>query len=388
MLGASLPRPHASACGVLLVLALALALAGCAAQTNSAVTVTGKTLTIYASLPPGGAGGQAAADVLAAEHLALQQAGSSVGKFTVHLVTLHGREISDNARRAIQDSTAIAYLGEIGPGTSQDSVPITNELGLLQVSPTDTAAYLTQAVPQVSGSPTTFYPSRSTYHETFARVVPSTVQEAKAITAEMHSLGLSKLYVADDGTSYGATVTNEVRADAAAQSLSVVSSAAGADAVFYGANTPARASRALDQAASAAPSAKLFAPSALYDAAFVSSLSAGAQKNLYVSSPGFTPATLTPSGRQFVSAFRTAYGHAPVPEAIFGYEAMSAVLAVLKQAGIGAGTRSTVVSDFRGLHDRQSVLGTYSISSGDTNLAPFVFGRVHSGALVATAPAG
>jgi ABC-type branched-subunit amino acid transport system substrate-binding protein len=387
MLGASLPRTHAaSACGLLI--ALALALSGCAARSNSAVTVTGKTLTIYASLPPGGAGGQTAADVLAAEHLALQQAGTSVGKFTVRLVTLHGREISDNARRAVQNSTAIAYLGEIGPGTSQDSVPITNELGLLQVSPTDTAAYLTEAVPQVSGSPTTFYPSRSTYSETFARVVPSTAQEAKAITAEMHSLGLSKLYVADDGTSYGATLSGEVRADATKQSMSVVSSAANADAVFYGGITAARAARALDQAATAAASAKLFAPSALYDAAFVSALSAGAQKNLYVSSPGFTAATLTPAGRHFVTAFRSAYGHAPVPQAIFGYEAMSAVLAVLKQAGIGAGTRSTVVTDFRTLHDRQSVLGTYSLSSGDTNLAPFVFGRARGGTLVATAPAG
>ena len=55
-----------------------------------------------------------------------------------------------------------------------------------------------------------------------------------------------------------------------------------------------------------------------------------------------------------------------MPQAIFGYEAMSAVLAVLKQAGTGAGSRATVVSDFRTLHDRQSVLGTYSISSGDT----------------------
>jgi hypothetical protein len=64
------------------------------------------------------------------------------------------------------------------------------------------------------------------------------------------------------------------------------------------------------------------------------------------------------------------------------------VLAVLKQAGIGAGTRSTVVTDFRTLHDRQSVLGTYSLSSGDTNLAPFVFGRARGGTLVATAPAG
>ena len=332
-------------------------------------------------MPLGGAGGQTAADVLDAEQLAVQQTGTTVGKFTVTVVKLVGRQISDNARKAVQNASAIAYLGEIEPGTSQDSVPITNQLGLLEVSPTDTAAYLTEAVPVVSGSPTTFYPSRSTYHETFARVVPTSAQEAKVITAQMHSLGLSKLYVADDGTPYGATIASEVRADAGKQGLSLVSSAASADAVFYGGNTAAAAIKAMDRAA-AAGSAKLFAPSALYDNSFVAGLSAAAQKSLYVSSPGFTLATLSPAGRQFATAFRSAYGHAPVPEAIFGYEAMSAVLAVLKEAGAGAGSRATVVSDFRSLHNRQSVLGTYSISGGDTNLAPFVFGRPRGGKLV------
>jgi branched-chain amino acid transport system substrate-binding protein len=382
MLGASLVRPRAAtACGLL----SALALAGCATATNSAVTVGGKTLTIYASQPPGSAGGQTAADVLDAEQLALQQAGTSVGRFTVKLVKLHGKEISDNARRAVQDSSAIAYLGEIEPGTSQASVQITNELGLLEVSPTDTAAYLTTTVPGVSGSPTTFYPSRSTYHETFARVVPTSAQEATAITAEMHSLGLSKLYVSDDGGSYGAAIAAEVRAAAGKQGLSIVSSPAGADAVFYGANDTAAATKALDRAAGASATAKLFAPSALYDDAFVAGLSSAAQKNLYVSSPGFASGALSASGRQFESAFSSAYGHAPGPQAIFGYEAMSAVLAVLKQAGANAGSRLVVVSDFRALHDRQSVLGTYSISSGDTSLAPFVFGRPQGGKLVAGA---
>jgi len=383
MLGALLVRPRAAtACGLL----SALALAGCATQTNSAVTVSGTTLTVYASQPPGSAGGQAAADVLDAEQLALKHTGATVGKFTIRLVTLHGKELSDNARSAVQNKAAIAYLGEIEPGTSQDSVQITNELGLLQVSPTDTAAYLTEQVPGVSGSPTTFYPSRSTYHETFARMVPTTTKEAGAIAAEMHALGLTKLYVADDGTPYGSTIATQVRTAAAKQGLSVSATAAGADAVFYGGNTVARAARALNQAAAAGGSAKLFAPSALYDDALVAALSPAAQRHLYVSTPGFTPSALTPDGQQFVTAFRSTYGHAPAPQAIFGYEAMSAVLAVLKQAGADAGSRSTVVADFRGLHDRQSVLGTYSISGGDISLASFVFGRPRGGHLVAGAP--
>jgi ABC-type branched-subunit amino acid transport system substrate-binding protein len=381
MRAAALVRPRAAWLGAAFA-ALALVLAGCSTATNSAVTVSGGTLTIYAGQPPSGSGGQAATDALDAEQLALRQTGSKVGKFTVKLVPLHGAEISANARAAVQDSSAIAYLGELVPGTSQVSVQITNELGLLEVSPADTAVYLTQPTSAVSGAPSTFYPSSSTYHETFARVVPNTAQEAKALVAEMQRLHLSKLYVASDGRPYGASVALEVRQDAPSKGLSLVPSAAGADAVFYGGEPGTAATTALDQAAAASPSAKLFAASALYDDAFVAGLSSAAQQNLYVSSPGFTSGALTPAGKQFVSAFTSTYGHAPAVQAIFSYEAMSALLAVLKQSGANAGNRAVVVNGFRTLKNRQSVLGPYSIVGGDTSIAPFVIARPAGGKLV------
>jgi ABC-type branched-subunit amino acid transport system substrate-binding protein len=376
MRGLALLRPRAlSLCAVLGLFAVA----GCGTQTNSAVSVTGSTLTIYGSRPPGG--GQTATDVLGAEQLALAQNGSKVGRYTVSFVKLDGAKLSDNARTAVQNQSAIAYLGEIDPGTSQVSVEITNELDLLEVSPTDTAVYLTQATPAVPGAPGTYYPSSSSYHETFARVVPTTAQEAGAIVGEMQALHLSKLYVSDDGQPYGKAIAQEVRTDAPGHGLSVVSSPSAADAIFYGGNSVTAATAALDKAADASPGAKLFAPSALYDTTFVSGLSASAQRNLYVSSPGFTSKTLTPAGKQFQSAFASAYGHTPAPEAIFGYEAMAAVLAVLKQAGGAAGNRATVVGDFRSIKNRTSVLGTYSIQGGDTTIAPFIFARVRNGAL-------
>jgi branched-chain amino acid transport system substrate-binding protein len=379
MRGLAVLRTRALPLGALLA---ALAVAGCSSQTNSVVSVTGTTLTIYGSQPTGGAGGQTAADVIDAEKLALKQNGSKVGKYTVTFVPLNGKELSDNPRTAIQNQSAIAYLGEIEPGTSQISVEITNELDLLQVSPTDTAVYLTQPTAAVPDAPGHYYPDSSSYHETFARVVPNTAQEAKAIVAEMQSLHLSKLYVGDDGQPYGASIALEVRQDAPAHGLTVVSSPSGADAVFYGSNSVSAATTAVDQAADQSPGAKLFVPSALYLSSFVSGLSAAAQHNLYVSSPGFSSSTLTPAGRQFESAFAAAWGHTPVPQAIFGYEAMASVLAVLKEAGGSADDRGTVVSDYRALKNRQSVLGTYSIVDGDTTIAPFVFARVQSGTLV------
>ena len=68
---------------------------------------------------------------------------------------------------------------------------------------------------------------------------------------------------------------------------------------------------------------------------------------------------------------------------MFGYEAMSAVLDVLKQAGTSATSRAIVVHDFLTIHNRSSALGTYSINAnGDTSIAPFVIERLQGGQLV------
>ena len=122
------------------------------------------------------------------------------------MVLTHNK-ISDNARQAIGDTGhAIAYLGEVLPGASADSIGITNAQGLLQVSPTDTAAELTQKVPTVPNSPNKFYESLGTYGRTFARVVPTTKVEAVALVHEMQLRGVKSVFVTDDGSEYGRTV--------------------------------------------------------------------------------------------------------------------------------------------------------------------------------------
>ncbi len=366
--------------------AAAIAITGCTAPASNK-TVSGGTLTVYASVPPGGAGGQQAQDVLAAEQLAFQQNGGKLGSFKLRFVKVGGKTVSDHARTVIQDSTAIAYLGEVIPGLSADSLGITNAQDLLQVAPTDTAVALTQSSPAVPSSPNRYYESLSSNGRTFARVVPTTSLEARAQVQEMQALHVSKLYVGTDGSQYGQAIAQTVRTDASGASISVVSSPAGADAIFYGASSRTAAARMFNSTASSSPSVKLFGPSALSDSAFVALLSP-AVRNLYVSAPGFLPSGLTAEAKtQFVGPFVAAYHHTPAPQAIFGYEAMSALLAVLRQAGSSADDRQTVVHDFFGIRNRNSVLGSYSINAnGDTSIAPFVFSRLAGGKLVPFKP--
>jgi branched-chain amino acid transport system substrate-binding protein len=354
--------------------------------------VSGKTLVIVASEPPGSSGGQVATDVVNAERLAFEQSGGKVGEYELRFVLAHRNEVSDDARVAVSDTKAIAYIGEIEPGTSGVSVQITNELGMLQVSPTDTAAFLTHAAPGVPNAPDHYYPARNTYGETFGRVVPTTIAEAGAIVARMKAENLSSVDVEHDTTSYGVSVAGELSADARRAGLTVTSGAAtsSSQAVFYAGLPGTAATHALDSAAGAAPNAKLFAPSALYDDAFVHGLSAAAQQSLTVSAPGIPSGSLDSVGQSFVSDFAQHYGHQPAPQAIFGYEAMRAVIAALQKAGTQANQRTAVVTEFRSLSRTAaaSALGAYTLHGGDTSISPFVFARVSNGSLATSAKAG
>lgn len=376
----------------LLVALLAIAtagLAGCttaASHATSSVNATGGTLTIYLSATPGISADQADQDLLDAEQLACRHDQGEVASFSVRCVLVQRSELSANARAAIQNTSAIAYVGEPAPGSSQESVGITNALDMLQVSPTDGALELTRSTPAIPGAPSGYYQSWSSYGRTFAHIVPSTAQEALALVAAMRAGHVRSVYVAHDASDYGAAIARAMLADAP-PSITIASSQSVAGAVFYGSDSPAAAAQFFNRAAQSSPSAGLYGPSALDAPALVHALSPQAARMVRISTPGFM--TPPPGARRaFVLPFISAYGHTPAPDAIYGYAAVDALFGVLRAAGANANNRSLIVRDFLKLDDPSSVLGDLSIKpDGDTTPAAFVINRVKAGRLVAVAPA-
>jgi branched-chain amino acid transport system substrate-binding protein len=387
---------------------LAAVLAACGTTAATTTTIAGTTLTIYASLPLQVTGPESseARDVLAAEQLALQQAGGKVGRFTIVLKSFNDatgagwspKLIAANARTVIQRDNAVAYIGEIDPNASAQSIPITNADQMLQVSPYDTAIGLTQATAAVSGSPDVYYQSLSSNGRTFGRVVPNDTKQAKAQLQVMQGLGVKKLFIAEDGGAYGDAIALAVDQNAAAYGVSALvpvrasaglapkAAVSGADAMFYGGVTSAAAVQLFNGAAAADPQLKLFGPSGLYTSSFTSQLAAPAQRATYLSEPGEATNALPPAGRAFLKAFKAAYHHTPWTQAIFGYAAMQAVLAALRGSdhGANANNRADDVAAFFATKNRSSALGTYTIDkAGDTSLAPYIFSRVKGGKLVA-----
>jgi hypothetical protein len=137
-------------------------------------------LTIYVSAPMTGPAGAEGRDVADGARLALADAESEAGDIavTAEYLDVAGRNESrsdpvtagHNARTATEDSTAIAYIGELDSATSRTSVPITNSADVLQVAPGSGATDLVVTETFDDSVPEDV---QATGERTFARVLPS-----------------------------------------------------------------------------------------------------------------------------------------------------------------------------------------------------------------------
>src|SRR5215212_10410064 len=145
-------------------------------------TVSGTNLTIYSSLPLQGTSKGQSEAVISGEKLALEQAGNKVGKFSLKYVSLDDStaqnpgtadegQTAQNARKAVQDTKTIFYLGEFNSGGTKVSLAILNKANIPQISPSNTYVGLTTDAPgSEPGEPDKYYPAQK---RTYARIVPT-----------------------------------------------------------------------------------------------------------------------------------------------------------------------------------------------------------------------
>ena len=392
---------------VLGVLAPALGLMACGSEKNSAVPEGSDTLTIYSSLPLQGPDRERSRDMVNAIKLALQESGGKVGPFTITYVPLDSatpeaatwtaEKVLDNARKAVRDINAIAYIGERDSAATALSLPLTNEGHILQVSPSSTYDGLTRASRR-QGEPERFYPSGE---RTFARVVPADHLQASALVGYMKESGVRTLAMLADRAIYGGGIADRVEQAAERQGIEVfdrgrinagradLTGAArnvaetGADAFLYAGTTDTGAARIFTAVAEAAPSMLLFGPAAVADHAFLDDLPDTVRRQMRVTTPALPARLLPDSAGEFRDRFRMTFGREPAPEALQAYEAASAVLHAIESAGTRGNSRQAVTDAFLAIRDRESVLGRYSIdANGDTSLSTYAGNRVRGAQFV------
>ena len=106
----------------------------------------------------------------------------------------------------------IAYIGELDYGGSAVSLPITNDAGILQVSPGDGLTSLTRTPPgRPRAGPERYYPSDV---RSFVRLTPDDLLQAETLLARLRAAGSRRLAVLWDPDIYGRELGAELAARA------------------------------------------------------------------------------------------------------------------------------------------------------------------------------
>jgi len=367
---------------------------------------SGSTLTIYSSLPFDPTDRPQSKDVVDGEQLALAQVSNKVGKYKIKYVSLNDAtasqgawdpgQTSADARKAAQDDTTIAYIGEFNSGASAVAIPILNQAGILQVSPSNTYVGLTRK-PGAPGEPDKFYP---TGKRTYGRVVPADHIQAAAAATYMKQLGVTKVYITDDKEVYGQGIAQNVAKSAKAIGIKVVGGpegidkkaanyrslaakikSSGADGFFFGGITANNGVQLFKDVGAENPNIKMFGPDGVGESTFTSKLG-GVQSRTFITLPNLDPKLYPPAGQKFFKDFKAKYGHDPEPYAIYGYEAMQVVLGAIKAAGKDGNDRQKVIDAFFKTDVTGSALGNFKIDQfGDTTLTDYGAYKVVGGKL-------
>jgi branched-chain amino acid transport system substrate-binding protein len=407
-------RARSLAASGCLVTTLALGVAACGGGDDNKSSSSGgggggrTSLTIYSSLPLQGDSRPQSTDVVNGEKLALEEAGGKVGKFTIKYVSLDDAtaaagkwdpgQTSADARKAAQDASTIAYLGEFNSGASAISIPILNEANVLQVSPSNTYVGLTRAEGADKGEPDKYYPAGK---RTFGRVVPADHIQAAAQVTYQKDQGCKKTYILNDKEVYGKGIAVQVANIGKAQGLAIAGNdgidtkaanfrslatkikSSGADCMFFGGITQNKGVQVFKDVGAANPTMKLFGPDGVAESAFSTKLGSAVEKNTYITNPTLDPKLYPPAAQDFFAKFKQKFGNDPQPYAIYGYEAMKVALLAIQNAGDKGNDKQAVIDAFFKIKDRDSVLGKYSIDeNGDTTLSDYGADRVEGGKLV------
>lgn len=362
---------------------------------------------VYSSLPLTGAGAPQATAIVNGAQLALQEAGSQAGGVVVRYTSLNDAPRrfgawtpaaeSRNARRAIGDAATVAYIGAFNSGATAISMPILNNEGIAQISPTNTYIGLTRDGPGTSkGDPEKYRPAGI---NTYVRLAPNDRVQGAALATAMAEKGCRRVAVVADSEIYGVGVGAWVVRSASVNRLRVVLHdsidprarsyrrfarrirARRAQCVVFTGITANGAVRLFRALAGALPRAKLFGSDGIAESGFAGRLPARIARRVSISVLTLPPDEYPPAGQDFFRRFSAAYNDPnPDPYAIYGYESMRLVLDALAAAG---NDRAAVRQWLLGVHDRASVLGTYSFDPfGDISTREYGIYGIRGGALV------
>jgi branched-chain amino acid transport system substrate-binding protein len=200
-----------------LAVVLAASLAACSSSstttssssgTSSAPSSDGGTIKIGVDLPVSGADASIGIPTQNGAVLAIEQAnkaGFAGGKFKLEPVLLddavQGKHDpaagAQNVKTFIADSDVLAMIGPFNSNVAKSEIPLTNDAGLVQISPSNTSDGLT--VGDAAKALRTSHPDTNAYF----RVCTNDSNQGGALAQFARKLGYKKAFIIDDNETYG-----------------------------------------------------------------------------------------------------------------------------------------------------------------------------------------
>lgn len=406
-------RPLARPAALLLVALSGIGLAGCGGGAHHRRTTRQHTprpvaqvVDVYSSLPLRGPAAPEGRSIARGIRLALREAGSRDGMYVVRYRSLtdaipgHGpwdaQQTAANARKALIDPAAVAYIGEFDSAATQISLPILNQAGIPQISPWSPYVGLTQTVPGTTapGEPGHYYPTRV---RTFLRIAPDDAVQAGAMLQTLHDQDCSRLAILHSGAGapgFAQELSGLLNTERLHYGLRIVSIAAvpaiggplrryllglrnqltGCLAYVGALSTPAEV--ALADVHVTLPHAELIASdracAAIRNRPAVRLRLVTLSSSLRCTYPA--AASSSPDYAGWLSAWQRAYGAAARPDvwAAYGYAAMRLILQELAALGSSAESRAHLLKGLFAARVHTAALGGFGFdANGDTTLRSY-----------------
>jgi len=381
---------------------------GMAGVPHSTDTSKGE-IKLYSSWPMSGASEQIGGDSAAAVQFAVDLWGGAAGGFAITYEALDdglaanngawdAAKEAENASMVVNDENAVAYIATYNSGAAEASIPITNEAGLAQISPANTAVQLTKEnAANAPGYPDVLYPSGK---RNYMRVVPADdLQGAAAANWAFNTLGAKSVYVIHDQQTYGRgvaevfqTTFEELGGEVLGfegfdpnapeyQALMTKVANAAPDLLYLGAIVNLNASKLLQDFRNllSPEECAFLGPDGLVNQSFIDA-AGDAAEGAYITFAGLPANQLEGVGKTWYDQFKEIVGHEPDAYALYSFEAAVVVLQAID--AVGEKDRAKILDAMFGTKEFRGLIGTWSFTeTGDTDSTTVSLNVVQDGAI-------
>lgn len=378
-------------------LSIILLLLGVAFMFSDKLKIPEKTsnnvIKIYSSVPMRGL--SSGIDVYNGAKLAFDEIGNKIGDFNIQFIPKDDGDDTGawqtdlekrNAEEAAADPDVMVYMGTYNSGAAKVSIPITNKVGLAQISSANTWPGLTQSG-YLDGEPGIFYPTgRRTYFRTCATDAmqgPSGAMWAK-------ELELKNIYIIDDNDVYGRGVATLFEKKAKELGLHIINHFSitkaypldiekavadikkeKPDLVYYGGMTVGGIVPLIQGVRKSGVSVKFMGADGIMENVFLGELGKDAG-DIFITSPGVPTNALPEKGKLIAKKYHDVFNSEPSNSSVAAYETAKIVIAAIEKAGVK--NRAAILNELT----NTSYAGIFGQINFDTNgdtLLPILSGN-------------